>query len=228
MPAGNLLVGKLAILRAIAVSARSVGEAGVLGPDSAVDDADDDVLASDPVRTCPDAKSGPLRPRKSGVDEVSSCAKLVLCYGQHALGLRQFLGLFGSQFGGEAAEHESIAVKLLAGADAREQRVLPGSQKTHVADDGRRIRVDLLALARSGRGIALDAAGVGNDRVVGQLHDIGVVRELLLSDRLALPACRRGGEHRLRQRCNRDERGRRQPCQMFSTHDSSLWYCNFF
>ena len=45
VPAGNLLVAELAALPAIPVGAGAIGEALVLGPDSRVDDADDDALA---------------------------------------------------------------------------------------------------------------------------------------------------------------------------------------
>ena len=57
VPAGDLLVAQLAVLGAIAVQAGAVREARVLGPDAAVDDADDDVFtgASDTAELLPQA-----------------------------------------------------------------------------------------------------------------------------------------------------------------------------
>jgi hypothetical protein len=70
------------------------------------------------------APPGAVRPRKSGVEEVSRLRELVLGDSQHALGLCELRGLLGGEFSREAVEHVAVAVELLAAADLREHLVL--------------------------------------------------------------------------------------------------------
>ena len=91
VPAGDLLIVQLAVLAGVAVRPRAVREAQALRPDAAVDDADNDVLALAP--SAAQKPSGPLRPRKSGVEDVLSGRAVSFVDRQHARRRRELLGL---------------------------------------------------------------------------------------------------------------------------------------
>jgi hypothetical protein len=191
-----LLVVELAVLAGIAVAACAVGEAQALRPDAAIDDADDDALTL--------GLGGPDAARAGQAEEGGRArrverARFVLGDAEHAGGQRQLGCLRLGQFGSKAVEHVAVVVELLAAAHAIEQAVLARRQVAHVAHDLRVVRVDLLAFARLGRSVSLDAAVVDGHRRLGELHDVGVVLE-----RRLVGVCRQG------RRCQRRQAGSRQ------------------
>ncbi len=171
VPAGDLLVVELAVLGGVAVGAGAVGEARALGPDAAVDDADDDAFAGG-AGLLPEAVAARQAEEVRRRRRVER-ARLVLADRQHAGRHRQLGGLRLGELGGEAVEGVAVAVRLeVARADAGEHRVVATRQVADVARDRRMVRVDLLALGGLGRGYPGDAALVGEHRVLDQLNDV--------------------------------------------------------
>ena len=221
VPAGDLLVGELAVLGGVAVLAGPVREAQALRPDARVDDPDDDVLAgaADAAELIPEAarrgQAEEVR-RRRRVDRVELVRR-----DRRDARLGGQLGRLGlGQLRGEAVVRVDVAVELRP-ADRGHGRVVLALEVARVGDDVAGVRVDLLALLGR-RGLeALHAAFVGDDRLVHHLDDVDAV---LRRRHRRLRASRRG---RLRRaRCTRqqgDEQGRRRDerDELPSTHGPS-------
>ena len=192
VPARNLLVAELGVLGAIAVDVGAVGEAGVLGPDAAVDDADDNVLAFGFGSPESDRPGQAEERRRTGRVHL---ANFILRDRKHTRHLRQLLRLGRGQIGGEAIENVTVVVELAPPAHGLQHSILAGGEIALVACHRRSIGVDLLALARLGGLVARDAAVVGRHRQLGKLHDVGAVALLGLA-RAVVQLAAFGGCHR--------------------------------
>ena len=173
VPAGDLPVVQLTVRGGVAIDAGSVREAGMFWPRAGVHDADDHVFAGRAGRAVKAGRPGEAQKcwRRRGVQLTN----FVFAHRQYTRRLRQLLRLSLGQLSGKAVEHVSVVVEFLGTADAAQQRVLARRQVAHVAVDLRVVRVDFLALARLRGRVALDVAGVSSHRLLGQLHDVGLV-----------------------------------------------------
>ena len=148
---------------------RLVGEARVLRPDAAVDDADDDVLAGQPVAPRP-ATTGDVEVVRRVVGE--RMPQLVLPdTGDVRVG-PQRLDLTRAKPRGEAIEAVAVSVDLLARPHLGHDPVVLLFQMSEVLANIGRVDVDLRPGGRFGGRDAGDAAAVGRYRVLAQLHDV--------------------------------------------------------
>ena len=193
MPAGNLLVREFAVPGGVAVHAGAIGETQALGPDTAVDDPDDDTLTGA-------AHAAELRPEAARCVESEEGGGggrvlrggLVLGDRYDARHARQGCGLLGRHLGREAVEAVAVVVDLAAtglGGDIRVALVEVGG----VVDHHLRVGVDLLAFPGCGGLEPRDVALIGHHGGFGHLHDVEVVLRGALRFGLALAPGRRGG-----------------------------------
>jgi hypothetical protein len=170
VPAGDLVIVQL-VAFAVRVGAGAVAEAHGLRPDTAVDDANDDVL-TDHLHV-PQAALGGQAQEVRGGGRVHG-VELVGGHLEDAVDRRQLLRLVQGQSRREAVEAVSVVVQLLA-AHVTQRLVVSGIEVRDVVDHGRAVRVDLLTGSRLGRLETLDAALVGDDRGVDHLNDVDTV-----------------------------------------------------
>ncbi len=176
VPTGDLLVIKLAGLLTVAVGAGAVGEAGVFGPDTGIDDADDDAVTGSTraIELIPQAAFGVKAEeggRGGGVDGLERIRRNRKHARQgHHLGS---LGL--GELGSEAVEGVGVIVHLLAAADAGEGGIMLALE---VGDVGDHVRIEGIDLFRAlgGRGFeAFDGAFVGHNGFIQHLDDVNAV-----------------------------------------------------
>ena len=210
VPARNLLVEELAI-------GVAVRDARVLGPDAAVDDSDDHVLAR-AAGLLGAAGAAELVPQSVGVGEAEERRRrggvegesLVGRDGQH-VGQSGHLGGRGRREPSrEAVERVGVAVDLGPAAGPIQGRVVLATEVTDVSPNLRARRVDLLALPGLRGPQSADSAVVTDHGRLGELHDVGARLELLLLGRRA-----RRLRH-LRSRCRCHDRGREARCHQDS------------
>ena len=161
----------------LAVGVHAIGVGCVLWPDAAVDDADDDVFAG----LGQAAELGPGAVRTGQLEEVAGrdggqFARHVGRDRQHVAAADQGAHFGVGQHGGEAVEHHLVVVHDGSVADGGAHGGLLLGQVAAVELDAGAVQVEALAGARLGGGQAVDAAVIGGDRLVGQLHDIGAAR----------------------------------------------------
>ena len=123
VPAGNLLVAELAVLGAVAVGARAVGEARISGqmPQSTMPMMMFSPALARAAELVPEA-AGRVSPRKAGVVEVSQLDAPRPSRPTSTPGVVRAWRLRLAQLGREAVEHVAVAVELLAAARRRRAR----------------------------------------------------------------------------------------------------------
>ena len=174
VPARDLLVAQLAAFGIIAVAPRAVGEAGVLGPDAAVNNADDDVLTGA-------AHAAQLFPQAVCFGQAEECrrsggvqrAHFVGANGDDAGHRQHFCCLRLGEVCSKAVEGIAVAVELACATDGGQGLILAAFQEGGIFDDLRAERVDLLPLGGLRGRIACDVPRIGDNRRVNHLHDEG-------------------------------------------------------
>jgi hypothetical protein len=146
----------------------------MLGPDAAIDDADDDVLAGG-------ALAAELRPQAAGLIQAEEgrgvgggqFARHVRRHRDH-VGARHQGAHFGiGQHGGKAVQDHAVLMQHRCARHDGAYGCLLAGQVVVVEQYVLGFQVQAAACGWLGRGHAGDLAGVAGDRLVGQLNDIG-------------------------------------------------------
>ncbi len=174
--AGRRAVGQIAFAAVASGVAKIklVGEAGVLGPDAGIDDADDDVFAGRIL-------AAQLIPETATVGQAQEVGRIIgfreasfVGPDMQDVGTGRQRGRLGSgQLSGKAVEADVVIVEFaIYGANLDEGVIVAAVEIGHVAFHVTAVWIDLLAFLRTGSSQSRDVTVIGDNRIVNHLDYI--------------------------------------------------------